>query len=102
MEDMINRIIEMDKQAKQLKQSAQAEKILAEKNIAKEKEQLYSKFIEQARTRSKKNFEIEQKHADIKLAEIMKKHQDSLSALNTHFETHKDKWIETIFELVVI
>ena len=65
MEEMIKRIIDMDKKAREITDAAQQEKIDCEKEIAQKAAQLRSEYLERARRRIQVNAETERTLARI-------------------------------------
>ncbi len=64
MEEMIKRIIDMDKKAREITDAAQQEKIDCEKEIAQKAAQLRSDYLERARRRIQVNAETERTLAE--------------------------------------
>jgi len=66
MENMINRIVEMDKKAKAITDAAGQERAAAEQDIARKAEEIRNEYLERARRRINLNGETERKLADEK------------------------------------
>ena len=101
MEDMISKIVDMDKKARGITDEAQQSKIDYEKEIIRKKEKIKNDFLERAKERIRINKQTAQKKADEELKLIEEKNAAIIAALDkTHSENH-DKWVDRIVERVI-
>jgi hypothetical protein len=101
MEDMINRIIELDKEAKESLTKANQMKIDSEQKISDIKKQKRNEYIEKARANIK-NLEKEEKvKAIVKLKVIENSYKKKYDRIEKIYDANKDKWINTIVDRVI-
>lgn len=101
MEDMISKIIDMDKKARDMTNEAVQSKINYEKEIIRTKEKIKNDYLERANERIKINTQAAQKSADEKLAAIEKKNEALTAELNQSCSQNKEKWVNEIVERVI-
>lgn len=96
MQDMLKRIIEMDEQARLVKEQAKKEKAATEQEIIETKKKIYDEYIERAKDRVRKNLEVDKANAE-KEWEIKKAHHQVLSDnLDKMYSENHDLWVEQI------
>ncbi len=101
MQDMLKKIIEMDEQARLVKEKAEKEKAATEQEIIKVKQQIHDDYINRAKARVEKNLEADKADAE-KSWEITKaKHKAALTQLEIHDKENHDKWVQEIFNRVI-
>ena len=96
MEDMISKIVDMDKKARDLTNEAKQSKIDYEKQVIEKKEKIKTDFLERAKERVKINKQTAQKKADEELAQIKKKNAAIIETLDRTDAEHKDEWVSEI------
>ena len=96
MEDMISKIIDMDKQARDMTNAARQSKLDHEKEIIRTKEKIKNDYLERANERIRINTQALQKKADEKLAVIEKKNEEIIRKMNEAFDANKAKWVDEI------
>lgn len=101
MEDMIAKIIDMDKKARDLTDEAQRSKISYEQEILKKKEKIKNDYLSRAKERIEINKQTAQKKADEQLAEIEKKNNSIIEKLDISYKENGDKWVDEIVKRVV-
>lgn len=101
MKDMIERIMEMDKTAREVTQIVQKEKITLEQEIKELKKNIRSEYLLRARTRIENNREQEQKIANKKIEEINQFGLDVLARLEKMYDKNKNIWIQKIVDHVI-
>lgn len=101
MKDMIERIMEMDKTAREVTQIVQKEKITLEQEIKDLKKNIRSKYLLRARTRIENNRVQEQKLAEEKMEEIDKFRTEVLKRLEKSYNENKTMWVNTIVDHVI-
>ncbi len=101
MENMISKIIEMDKKARDLTDEAQKSKIDFEKNILEKKEQIKNDYLNRAKERIEINKHTAQKKADEQLKAIEEKNSAVIQKLDSKYKENGDKWVDQIVARVV-
>lgn len=101
MQDMLKRIIEMDEQARLVKEQAKKEKAATEQEIIETKKKIYDEYIERAKDRVRKNLEVDKANAE-KEWEIKKaQHQVLSDNLDKMYSENHDLWVEQIVTRVI-
>ena len=96
MEDMISKILDMDKKARDLTDEAQRSKIDFEKDILQKKEQIKNDYLNRAKERIEINKATAQKKADEQLEVIEKRNSTVIRWLDSTYEENGDKWVNEI------
>ncbi len=96
MEEMIKRIIDMDRKAREITDAAQQEKIDCEKEIARKAAQIRSEYLERARRRIQVNAEAEQTLADQEWRRRKAKYDKQREDLQASFDAHREAWVAQI------
>ena len=98
MENIINRILEMDEQARSLTRKANQKKVKNELSLEKRKHLLKDNYIEKAR---KKLSDLEQKERETGESEWAEKQaliNERADTLDKLYVQNREKWISGIFE----
>lgn len=101
MENMIAKIIEMDKKARDLTDEAQKSKISYENEILKTKEKIKNDYLARAKDRIEINKQTAQKKANARLSEIEEKNSILIKKLDSSYSENGDKWVDEIVQRVV-
>lgn len=101
MEDMIGKIIQMDKEARESLTKANQLKIDAERKISDIKEQRRNEYIDRARTNIKVLEKEEKVKAAVKLKVIESTYEQKYSRIEKVYYDNKDKWIKAIVDRVI-
>ena len=101
MQDMLKKIIEMDEQARLVKEQANKEKIATEKEIIETKKRIYDDYIERAKERVRKNLEVDKANCEKSWEATSKKHSSIISELETTDKENHDKWVNEIVARVI-
>ncbi len=96
MEEMIKRIIDMDKKAREITDAAQQEKIDCEKEIAQKAAQLRGEYLERARRRIQVNAETERTLAEQDWQKQKAKYDGQRQTLRASYDTHHEDWVKQI------
>lgn len=96
MEDMISKIVEMDKKARDMTAEAQKSKVNYEQDIAVAKEKIKNDFIERALARIKINEQAERKNAEGQLEQIKQKNAAIAQKLEKRYVENGDTWVDEI------
>ena len=101
MEEMIARIIEMDKKAREMNETALKTKLSYENEVLLTKETIKTDYLERANKRIAINQQTAQKRADEKLAAITEKNQAVVERLEKSYSENAEKWADEIFSRVI-
>jgi hypothetical protein len=101
MEDMISKIIELDKEAKESLTKAKQMKIDSEQKISDIKKQKRNEYIEKARANIKVLEKEEKVKAIVRLKVIENSYKKKYDRIEKIYDANKDKWIETIVDRVI-
>ncbi len=101
MQDMLKKIIEMDEQARLVKEKAQLEKAATEKEIIETKKKIYDDYIERAKERVNKNLEVDRANAEKEWELTKAKHHSAMVQLEAMYEENCDKWVDDIVSNVL-
>jgi hypothetical protein len=101
LEDMISKILDMDKKARDLTDAAVQSKVDYEKEIIRTKEKIKNDYLERANERIKINTRSAQKDADEKLAALEKKNAVVIDHLDSEYKENRDRWVNEIVQRVI-
>ena len=101
LQDMVQRIVAADNQAKQLDEENRRAAENEKKRIEKEAEEIYQKYMDEARQEAEKNDEYLEKQFDRKLADVTAKQESALIKLRSDFEQNRAGWVDEIVSRVV-
>lgn len=98
---MIKRIIDMDKKAREITDSAQKEKLQSEQEIARRALQLREEYLERARRRIQINAETEKALAEQKWERRKQKYARQKEHLEKTFASKRAEWADQIVKNVL-
>ena len=101
MQDMLKKIIEMDEQARLVKEKAIQEKAATESEIINTKQKIYNDYIDRAKERVRKNLEIDKENAEKSWQATKAKHEQALVLLENQDKENHDKWVDEIVARVI-
>lgn len=101
MEDMIARIVEMDKKARDMTEQAQKNKLDYENQIIAKRESIKTDFLERAKKRIAINREAAQKKADTTLQQAETRNRAIIEKMETDYDRLGDAWVDTIVQRVL-
>ncbi len=101
MKDMIDRIIEMDKTARDLTQRVQKDRLSLENEIKIKKEEIRSEYLERARKRLAANEITEKQAAEEQKQKIMSTCKTISESLDELYAKKCDEWVDIIVKNVV-
>jgi hypothetical protein len=101
MQDIIKKIIEIDKMAQKLTDEAFELKKEAEISIENDKKLLREQYIEKARHRIALNTETEQTYLKQSLEDIEKKHNETEARLKVIDADNRKKWVDDLYSRVI-
>lgn len=96
MEDMIAKIVEMDRKAQDMTDEAQQKRLDYEQHILRKKERIKNEYLERAKKRIAINQQSAQKKADNTLAMIKERDEVIIKELDKAYEKNCDTWVNTI------
>ncbi len=96
MEDMIAKIVEMDKKARSMNEEAQKNKLDYENQVIAKRENIKNDFLERAEKRIAINRDSARKKADSTLKQIEERDSAVIRRLDDTYEQNCDKWVDEI------
>ncbi|MCL2884489.1 MAG: hypothetical protein FWF49_03270 [Oscillospiraceae bacterium] len=96
MEDMINRIIDMDQKAQDIRAGAEQEKRDAEVAIAQKAAALRDEYLERARRRITANAETERQNAEAHWAQREAYYKQLEQELEAQYAAGKEAWVDEL------
>jgi len=101
MQDMIKRIVEMDKHARELTDEAKRLKVGSEDRIAVKKQELRRSYEDKANERLELIKQAEAKTAEDELKLIIKKQSEIEKKLDDMYVQNRDVWVDAIVSRVI-
>lgn len=101
MQNLMKQIVEMDKEARQITDTAQQEKVDSEKEVAKRREQIRSEYLEKARKQIALNEPKEREAAEAAWNEKRMKSDELLKKLDRLYQEKGDVWVAEIVKRVL-
>jgi dephospho-CoA kinase len=101
MEEMINRIVDMDKKAREITESAKSERVDSEKEIAEKAARLREEYLSNARHRIATNKAAETAILEQNWAKTKARYDEQLAKMNRLYEEHGDEWVSTIVDRII-
>ena len=101
MQDLMKQIVDLDRQAREITDSAQKEKVDSEKEIVTKREQLRNDYLEQARKKIAENEPKERAAAEAEWQEKNKKNVEISKKLDDLYREKGDQWISEIVQRVL-
>lgn len=101
MRDMIAKIIEMDKTARDLTQRAQKDKINLENEIKAKKNEIRTEYLERARKRLAINETTERRLAEEQKTKIISNCKNISEAMDKAYEQNCGIWVNSIVKNVL-
>jgi hypothetical protein len=101
MEEMIKRIVDMDKKAREITEAAQKEKLESEKIINEKAVQLRDEVLSRARRRINVNKELEDVIMEQDWEKIKKRYDEQLARMDALYAQHGNEWVDSIVDRVL-
>lgn len=98
MQDLLAKIIEMDENARKIKEEAELDKIKSENEIKELRQKIYDDYIERAKERVEKNIAVDQQRSDEALAAYRENINRAKEKMLNSYTQNKDKWVGEIVE----
>lgn len=96
MQDLMKQIVEMDRKARAITDSAQKEKIDSEKEVTQRREEIRKNYLEKARQRIAENEPLERAAAEKAWTEKNRKNEILLKQMNDLYAEKGDEWVSDI------
>jgi len=101
LEDMIARIVEMDKKARDMTEQAQKSKLDHENAIIAKRESIKNEFLERAKKRIAINEKTAQQKADAALLQIKERDSAIIRRMEETYQRHAEEWADAIVARVI-
>jgi len=101
MENLLTKIIEMDENARKIREQSELEKINSQNEIEEMRDAIYNDFIDRANDRVEKNIAIDRENADKKLAEYSENAERLKEAMRKRYNELSDSWVDEIVSRVI-
>lgn len=98
MEDMIKKIVEADNEAKALEENALKEREEVRRQIKKETDAIYERYMKQAAEQIKRNDAREEKKGEKALEEIFNRQKSARIKLGSDFKQNCEQWVDAIYK----
>ncbi len=96
MQDMIQRIIDADNEAKTLEEKSRKTAEARKEEIDKQSKEMYDRFIAEAMETVKKNDALEEQKTEKEWEDISARQQSVMIKLNADYENNCDRWADEI------
>lgn len=101
MQDIIKKIIEIDRNAQKMTEEALALKSEAESAIEKDKSALREQYIARAKKRIEITARTEESFLEEALDDINKKYSSAAAQLKSKYDNNHSQWAEEIYKRVI-
>lgn len=101
MQDMLAKIIEMDENARRIKEQAEQDKLNSEREIEEQREKIYRDYIDRAKDRIEKNIAVDRQTAENELKDYARKVALAEDEMQRLFAENGDEWVDTIVQRVL-
>ena len=101
MQNMIQRIIDADNEAKVLEAENRRKAEAQKEEIEKQAKEMYDNYISTAMETVKKNDALEEQKTEKAWQEISAKQNSAMIKLKADFESNRDRWVDEIVSRVI-
>lgn len=101
MQNLLKQIVEMDRKAREITDSAEQKKADTEKEIVERKEEIRRNYLEKARARITENEPLERAAAEKEWQEKNEKNEILLKKINDLYAQNGDRWVNEITERII-
>ena len=101
MQNMIQRIIDADNEAKVLEAENRRKAEAQKEEIEKQAKEMYDNYISAAMETVKKNDALEEQKTEKAWQEISAKQKSAMIKLKADFENNRDRWVDEIVSRVI-
>lgn len=96
MQDLMKQIVDLDREAREITDAAQREKVNSEKEVAQKREQIRKEYLEKARERIADNEPQERAAAEERWGKIAQKNTLISENLEKLYRENGDRWVSEI------
>ena len=101
MQELLAKIVEMDANARRIKDQAEQDKLSSEAEIEELRQKIYDDYITRAKDRVEKNISIDRHNAEEAYAAHEAQAKRLINAMQTHYAENKDQWVDGIVSRVI-
>lgn len=101
MQNLLKQIVEMDRKAREITDSAEQKKADSEKEIAERKEEIRRSYLEKAHTRITANEPLERAAAEKEWQGKNEKNEILLKKINDLYAENGDRWVNEITKRII-
>ena len=101
MQNMIQRIIDADNEAKVLEAENRRKAEAQKEEIEKQAKEMYDNYISAAMETVKKNDALEEQKTEKAWQEISAKQNSAMIKLRSDFENNRERWVDEIVSRVI-
>lgn len=102
MEDLIQQIIEMDRKARDITNSAQKEKVDSEHEVLKRQEEIRDQLLKRAQRRIMKLEPQERAASDAAWEEKQKQNKEQMDKMNLLYAEKGEEWVSEIVKRALV
>lgn len=102
MYDIINKILEMDEEARKLEDKTQAEKIASRQEVLKKKQEVYDEYLSAAKEHLETFKSAAKNSNEEKIKKAEQYYEEVSLALDKTFAQNKDRWIDEIVNGIIL
>ena len=101
MQDMIQRIVDADNEARALEEANRKEADEQKKKISEDAKKIYDKYMNEAMSVIEKNNAYEEQKAEQQWKEIESRQKSALIKLKADYQNNRDRWVDEIVKRVI-
>ncbi len=101
MDDIINKILEMDETARKYSEQVESEKIASRNEVLKKRQAVYDEYLESAREHVEKFKEAAAKDSENDWKKTEQYYARISNALESDYKENKSKWVDAIVNEVI-
>ena len=101
MQELLARIIEMDANARRMKEEAERDKLSSEAEIEELRQKIYDDYITRAKERVEKNISIDRHNAEEAYAAYAAEVERLREEMQATYHKNKDAWVTEICDHVI-
>ena len=101
MQELLAKIIEMDANARRIKQAAEQDKLNSEAEIEELRQKIYDDYIKRAKERVEKNIAVDRQLAQEEYDAYKEQAERIKTELNESYKQNKDRWVSEIVNNVI-
>lgn len=101
MQELLAKIIEMDANARRIKEQAEKDKLSSEAEIEELRQKIYDDYITRAKDRVEKNISIDRHLAEEEYAAYEAEVSQLRAQMQTSYEQNKAQWVDEIVNHVI-